>query len=149
MSSSQLKLLALDAEDLAIVSAHLQDAVTRVADLVYLKTERRFVLGVSRFDWLAAVEGGGNRRRRSAVHFERVRSVKTRGIDRENPAEALCLLAITFDAAEAPSGCLQLDFAGGACIKLDVECVEARLADLGPTWEARCCPEHAEDVQPA
>lgn len=143
-----LKLLALDAEDLAIVSAHLQDAVTRVGDLVYLKDERRFALAASRFDWLSAVEGKGNRRRRSAVHFDRVTGVKARGIDRSKPGECLCLLAVTFEEGDAPSGSLRLDFAGGACIKLDVECVEARLADLGPAWEARCCPEHADDLEP-
>ena len=31
-----LKLIALDAEDLGVISAHLQDAVLRVGDMVYL-----------------------------------------------------------------------------------------------------------------
>lgn len=149
MQEQPLKLLALDAEDLAILSAHLQDAVTRVGDIAYLPSERRFALAASRFDWLSAVEGKGNRRRRSAIHFDRVRSVRTKGIDRDKPNACLCLLAISFEEGQSPSGNLQLDFAGGACIKLDVECVEARLSDLGPAWEARCCPEHVEDLEPA
>ena len=37
-----LRLLALDAEDLALVSAHVQDAVLRVGDLAYLPRKKAF-----------------------------------------------------------------------------------------------------------
>jgi hypothetical protein len=48
-----LKLAALDAEDLTVISAHLQDAVLNVADLTFLAAEHRFVLALRRFDWQA------------------------------------------------------------------------------------------------
>ena len=40
---SELKLIALDAEDLGVISAHLQDATFRVADITYIPRENRFV----------------------------------------------------------------------------------------------------------
>lgn len=138
-----LKLAALDAEDLTVISAHLQDAVLRAADLTYLAAEHRFVLVVRRFDWSAP---DAPRRRLAGVHFERVLGVRTRGLV---PGEgALSLLAVTFAPTEAPSGTVTLVFSGGAAIRLDVECVEVRMKDLGPVWEAEGRPEHAAEAAP-
>jgi hypothetical protein len=137
-----LKLAALDADDLAIISAHLQDAVIRVGDVTYLHDKQRFALVGRRFDWEASE--GEARRRLTGCHFERVLSVKTRGLDRSHPDEILNLLAITFEAGEPPSGAAILHFAGGACIRLEVECIEALMKDLGPIWAAETRPAHAE-----
>ena len=63
----QLKLVALDEQDLNIISAHVQDAVMKVGDLEFLPNSKRFV---------------------------------------------------------------------------SVECIEARLADLGSAWEASSLPSH-------
>ena len=49
---SELKLIALDAEDLSVLSANLQDAVLRIADIAYLPREKRFAAIANRFDWL-------------------------------------------------------------------------------------------------
>ncbi|ACL59785.1 DUF2948 family protein [Methylobacterium nodulans] len=136
-----LKLAALDPDDLAVISAHLQDAVLRVGDLAYLPKERRFALVAHRFDW-EAPEGAAPRRRLTGLHFDRVLSVRCRGISREAPDTALELLAITFDPGEAPSGTATLVFAGGAAIRLELECVEASMKDLGPVWEAESRPVH-------
>ncbi len=136
-----LKLAALDAEDLAILSAHLQDAVVRPQDLAYLAPSRRFVLVGRRFDW-SAPEGTPPRRRLTGLHFERVMAVRTRGITPGSDAP-LDLLAVTFEPGEPPSGTITLVFAGTAAIRLDVECIEGRLKDLGPVWEAEGRPDHA------
>lgn len=138
-----LKLAALDAEDLAVISAHLQDAVLRAGDLAWLPGEHRFVLVARRFDWSVA-PGEAPRRRLAGVHFERVNAVKTRGITPgASSDETLSLLAITFEEGEAPSGTATLVFSGGAAIRLDLECIEVRLKDLGPVWEADGTPDHA------
>ena len=71
-----LKLIALDAEDLAVVSAHLQDAVVRKGDIAWLPAEQRFALALRRFDWEGA-ERGQKRRRLAALHFERVTSARS------------------------------------------------------------------------
>lgn len=140
-----LKLAAFDADDLAVVSAHVQDALVRVGDLTYLADQRRFVLVAKRFDW-EAVEAEP-RRRLTGFHFERVQAVRTRDIDRAKPDEVKNLLAITFTVGDAPSGTVELVFAAGGMIQLDVECIEARLKDLGPVWAAESRPAH--DVEPA
>lgn len=140
-----LKLQAMDAEDLACLSAHLQDALVRVGDLAFLPEKRRFAFVGSRFDW--AAEADGRRERCCAgVHFEGVRGVRHRRVARERPDAILELLALTFEpAAEPPGGVITLLFAGGAAISLDVECVEAQLSDLGPRWGVKGCPSHELD----
>ncbi|HZS63365.1 MAG TPA: DUF2948 family protein [Xanthobacteraceae bacterium] len=142
-----LKLIALDRDDLEVVSAHLQDAAVKVSDIVWLPKERRLVLGLDRFDWLAA--NGANpefRRCRTGLRFERVFSCKHRGIDLADKDAMQTLLAVNFHETDAPSGVVTLAFASGAALRLDVECLEAEIVDLGPTWDAAECPFHAETV---
>jgi hypothetical protein len=142
--SQRLKLIAFDEEDLAIVSAHVQDAVLKVADLVYEPKRRRFTLGLNRFSWEKASDGGRKdyERRRAALTFDRVLSVKTSNLRRDRPEAVLELLAVAFEAGNAPAGTITLVFAGGAAVRLDVEVIEARLADLGAAWATHAKPSH-------
>lgn len=149
---SDLKLIALDTEDLNVVSAHLQDAVLRVADMAYLPRERRFAVVLNRFDWEGAVAAGHGEkqtlaRRRCGLRFERVLGAKVAGLDLKDTTAALALLAIVFDPhdPEGVAGDVTLTFSGGAAIRLSVECVEAELKDLGAAWAAHRAPHHAED----
>ena len=59
----ELKFVVLDGDDLAVVSAHLQDAVLKVCDVVWRPQEKRLVLGLNRFDWESAQEQQFRRRR--------------------------------------------------------------------------------------
>jgi hypothetical protein len=142
-----LKLIALDPEDLKVLSCHLQDAVIRVGEMAYLKQEMRFAAIANRFDWeqAAKINDATYRRRRSGLRFERVRSAKLQGIDLAQKDVVLELLAVTFESGEEPSGVLTLLFAGGGAIRLEVECIEAELRDLGAAWRTRVKPEHASD----
>jgi hypothetical protein len=146
---SELKLIALDAEDLSVLSAHLQDAVLRIADVAYLPRENRFAAIANRFDWLTAADGktgsGAYARRRAAMRFERVLGAQLQGIDLANKSAVLALLAISFEPAEAPEGYVTLHFADGAAIRLHVECIEAELKDLGPVWQAKSKPQHPDE----
>jgi len=141
-----LKLVALDAEDLAVLSAHLQDAVVRVSDIIWLPAEQRLVIALNRFDWVGAkcTSTPTCRRRRAALRFERVQAFKARGIEPKDTNAVLNLLAADFEEAEPPSGSVILAFSGGAALRLDVECIEAELVDLGPEWTATRCPDHLE-----
>src|SRR4249920_318247 len=103
----ELKLIAFDADDLAVISAHLQDAVLKVADIAYLPAERRFAAVGNRFDWAQALGdakvGSKNyARRRAALRFERVLGAKVQGLDLQNKGAVLSLLAIGFEPGEAP-----------------------------------------------
>jgi hypothetical protein len=144
MSDDPLKLLAFDAEDLAVLSVHLQDAELKVADMVFLPREGRFAFAADRFDWETSATAHQNRRRRTAVHFERVTAVRSKGVPVDDKGASLQLLAVAFEPGEAPSGAVHLHFIGGACVKLDVECLEAAFKDLGPTWTCSSCPTHPE-----
>lgn len=140
-----LKLVALDEEDLAVVSAHVQDAVMKVANIDYLPASKQFVLTMNRFAWEAAGGGSaGDERRQSVLAFSRVLSAKALGIDRDRDREedVLSLLAVRFIAADAPAGTVELVFSGESAIRLDVECIEARLADTGGAWGASSRPAH-------
>lgn len=140
----QLKFVVLDEEDLEIVSTHLQDAVVKVADVLWRPKENRVVIALNRFDW-ESVEADRPefRRRRSALRFERVLSCKCRDVNPAGKDGVLNLLAVEFAASEEPSGVVTLTFSGGAVLRLEVECLEAELADLGPTWTTALCPAHA------
>lgn len=145
-----LKLLALDEEDLGVLSAHLQDAVLRVADIAYVPGEHRFAMIANRFDWAGAAEGEGQRkknfqRRRSALRFDRVLGVQIQGVEQQAKDAVLELLTVQFEVAEKPEGHITLVFAGGGAIRLHVECIEAEMRDLGPVWKTKLKPEHEED----
>jgi len=143
-----LNLVALDEEDLQILSTHLQDAVLRVADMTWLAAEKRFALVANRFNWEKAESGAvrrGFERRRAGLHFDRVFAVTSRGIDRGKSDQVLELLAIRFTGKDAPAGEIELDFAGGATIRLEVECIEAALSDLGAAWATDALPQHDMD----
>jgi hypothetical protein len=138
-----LKLIALDPDDIAVVSTHLQDAVVKIADIVWLPAEHRLVIGLNRFDWEACgCEDPCYKRRRTALRFDRVMAVQCRNVDCKAKDTVLNLLAVEFDATNAPGGTVTLIFSGGAALRLEVECLECELTDLGPTWDAKARPEH-------
>lgn len=138
---TDLKLLALDAEDLEVISATTQDAVIRVGDMGYARADKRFALLMNRFAWEA--DGKQGHRKRAALHFDRVESVKAAGINLEAVEGVLELLAIRYlPEGEGPDGVVELAFAGGGTVRLGVECLEARMQDLGAAWAAKLKPEH-------
>jgi hypothetical protein len=142
-----LKLIALDEEDLSVLSSLLQDAVLRVADMAYLPKQKRFAAALNRFDWENAAKEGGKeyRRRRAALRFDRVFGAKLKNLQPRASNRVLSLLAIAFAPNEAPGGTLTLTFSGDASIQLEVECIEAELRDLGPVWRTRSKPQHPGD----
>jgi hypothetical protein len=142
---TDLKLLALDTEDLDVISAHVQDAVVRVADMGYARGDRRFALLMNRYDWASDKPRGKGVRKRAALHFDAVQSVVTAGFDPNAHDGVLNLLAVTFIPIDGPAGMIELSFAGGGTVRLGVECLEARLSDLGATWAATAKPAHTLD----
>jgi hypothetical protein len=144
-----LHLVAFDSEDLEVISANLQDAVARVADMAYLPRTRQFAAIVSRFDWIAAVERGNVckawERCRTGLHFERVFKVSSCGFTSRDTSAVLNLLSISFQETQSPGGVVELVFSAGRTLRLEVECLEAELCDLGLRWKATALPEHPLD----
>lgn len=137
-----LHLTAFDADDLAAVSAQMQDAVLKLGETSWNPARKTFALVANRFAWDALPE---RQRRRVGLRFNYVTAAR-----RHLPANAgadmvLALLAITFEpkgGKERLSGTVTLSFSGGHVIALEVEVIDAQLDDLGPAWAASSEPSH-------
>jgi hypothetical protein len=161
--TDELKLVALDKDDIEVVSAHVQDSLVKVADIFWRPRDHRFVMALNRFDWMSAADiaktgakigakAGATigamqpqpdyRRCRTALRFERVLACKCRNLDQTAKDAQLNLLAVEFAETDSPAGVVSLIFSGGGVIRLEVECLEAELADLGEVSTAAICPDH-------
>jgi hypothetical protein len=151
-----MKLRATDADDLQVLAAHLQDAIVPVSEMAYLPAEQRFVLVANRFRWEAMGEApepaaeaetpddaafaAGSRFERihCGLRVERVRAVRRRGFDPRERGAMLALLTVAAD----PVGAIELVFAGGAAIRLEVEAIDCFVEDLGESWPTQWRPRH-------
>jgi hypothetical protein len=153
-SQFDLSLLAMDSEDLSIVSAHMQNAVVRVGEMIYIPSDQRFVLIGARYDWLSA-QHNAPQRVRVGLHFDHVTRVTHIGVDQTQPQLALNLQSLLFKAVQAVAGDdehitghILLAFEGGSTIRLDVECIEAQMRDIGPRWVSMHEPSLGVDDRP-
>jgi hypothetical protein len=142
-----LKLLALDGEDLAVISTHMQDSVLKPGDLSYDARLHQFSLEANRFVWeKAADKNQPFERCRSLLVLKRAMAVRSQGFSRSGSTQVLSLLAIRFEqTGEGPDGTVEFTLSGGGAIAVDVECIEAQLADIGGAWETASKPEHPGD----
>ncbi len=147
MTKQELTLAAEDAEDLEVISARLQDAVTPLKELVYLPKTRRFVALLNRFVW-EDKRKNANLRVRSLLYFDDVLSVQAKQIKMGAPDAVVSAACdhgqFTPKGGEDPGGDVELLFAGGGALKLEVECIDAGLTDVGGVWAARGRPDHDE-----
>ncbi len=131
--SPQLRLIALDPDDLAVISAHVQDARVQPSDIIWRQGEKRLVIGMNRLDWEQTLAGETEPRRLvAALRFDRVLACKARNIDVGGLEGALDLVGIEFHPGDVPGGSALLLFSHGGALRLDVECLECELTDLGP-----------------
>jgi hypothetical protein len=138
-----LRLLAEDADDLKVLSAAVQDAVLKIGDIVYEPQGRQLTIALNRFRW----ENGVRRpeRVRAGLQFGGVLNVRSRKLRRDAKGAVVSLLDVTFEpsgAAEDPGGAVILRFSGDADLRLEVEALDAALADVSAPWPARRAPAH-------
>lgn len=139
---SALKLLAEDAEGLAIIAAAVQDGLVKPLDIKFDAKSRTFGLEINRFQWERAGKRMPFFRSRAVLAFVSVGSVRSRSVSRDIDA-VHSLMDVKFEpAAEPPGGVVTLYFAGQTQVQLDVECVDVTLADIGPAWPTRRRPDH-------
>jgi Protein of unknown function (DUF2948) len=137
-----LKLVALDREGLGVISAHVQNTCVKRADMAWLPRQRRFLVAGMRYDWVGAKTGPAERVA-SVLRFDRVLKVSHLGLRRMDPETTLNLLAVSFEKTDPPAGMIILAFADGALVRLEVECVEVEMRDMGLRQPAAACPGHA------
>lgn len=134
-----MQLWAQDAEDIQALSALLQDAAVRSADLGFDRVRRRFVLMVNRFCWERPAPP---MRRRAAIRVDHILRVERAAWPRAETV--LDLLALQCAPADDGLGAtLTLPFAGGAALRFHLEAVDVLLEDIGAAWPARMTPHHA------
>ena len=136
--SDLLHLLAEDAEDLAVISAALQDAVAKIGDIAVEQRGRRVTVAFNRYRW----EGNGGERVRSALQIGSVMGVQQRNLRRGAKSAVIELLSVDFEPGEAPGGVITLSFAGGGDLRMTVECIDAVLADISAPWATPRTPAH-------
>jgi hypothetical protein len=141
-----LKLAAADAEDLEILSARLQDAAAKLKDLVWLPRQRRFAALFNRYCWEEKKPRGDGSRVRAGLYFDGVTAVKSQNIKLGAPDAVVSLLAIRFTptAADDTAGVVEMIFAGGGALRLEVEALDAVLTDLTGPWDATARPMHED-----
>jgi len=137
-----LKLLAQDADDLAVISAALQDAVAKIGDIRWDAQGRTLTLACNRFRWETAGKKG--ERVRSALQLGDVTGVQARKLRRDAKQAVVELLSIAFEPGEAPGGSVLLTFAGGGDLRVSVDCLDVVLADVSEPWSTPRKPGHAD-----
>ncbi|MEM1377924.1 MAG: DUF2948 family protein [Pseudomonadota bacterium] len=138
-----LKLMALDISDLTVVSAQVQDALTKPTLIEYLPKQKRMDVVINRFAWDAqGKRKSGNERRRSVLSFAQVTGLQAKAIKQGSDDQVLALLALRFEQTEEPSGTIELVFSGEPALRLSVDAIEVQLTDLGAAWESRFKPKH-------
>ena len=143
-----LRLRAEDADDLAVISACLQDALVVVGDFAFYPEAHRFMFVANRFRWEGgspSAGDGGFERTLCGIAFEEVTAVSYRGFRRAEAERILSLLALRANVGES-GGFVDLEFAAGATVRLEVGRIACRLRDLGEPWPTSFLPEH--DAEP-
>ncbi|MET0337932.1 MAG: DUF2948 family protein [Caulobacter sp.] len=143
MASQPLRLLAHESDDLAVISAALQDALGKIGDITWEPSAKRLTLAFNRYRWEAGGKGKGERVR-SALQLAGVQNVQARKLRRDAKGAVIVLLSITFEAGAAPGGTILFNFAGGGDLRAEVECIDAVLADVSEPWRASRTPGHDE-----
>ena len=136
-----LKLTAEDQDDLTILSAQMQDAVLRVGDMRYLKKQHQFAMVANRFAWDAQPKA---ERRRTGLNVNTVLAAQRLGFAQADDDMVLSLLSVTFDPGQEGAGHVVLTFSGGFSIRLQVECLDVQMSDMGPGWSTQSTPDHGE-----
>ena len=137
-----LRLLAQDADDLAVVSAALQDAIAKIGDIRWDAQARTLTLACNRFRWESGAKKG--ERVRSALQLGDVTGVQARKLRRDAKQAVVELLSVAFEPGEAPGGTVLLTFAGGGDLRVTIDCLDVVLADVSEPWATPRKPGHAD-----
>ncbi|WP_428667186.1 DUF2948 family protein [Reyranella sp.] len=135
----KLKLSALDAGDLEVISAAVQDSLVAVRDCAHFAREKRFVLLLNRFCWEAyATVETAYWRTHSALVFNQVNAVHHHNIPLERPDRVLDLLSVGLENGSS----VVLRFAANRTIRLEIDRLACHLGDVGEPWPTPWKPAH-------
>jgi len=143
-----LRLRALDGDDLAVISALVQDAVFPASEMIWTRKDRRFAVLVNRFRWEDAEKAQSRQRAfervQSVLVIEDVQSVQSQGVSRADGDVVLSLMALAFEPGVDGGGKVVLTLAGDGVISVAVEALEVVLRDVTRPYMAPSgkAPDH-------
>jgi Protein of unknown function (DUF2948) len=135
-----LRLKALDADDLGVISALVQDAVFPASEMKWSRKDRRFALLLNRFRWEDADKAGQRQRDyervQSVLVIEDVVKVQSLGVPRGDSEMVMSLLSMGFEPGTDGMGRILLTLAGDGVIAVEVEALEVVLRDVTRPYRA-------------
>ena len=139
-ASRPLRLVAMDDEDLRVLSALCQDAVFPASEMQWQRARQRFGILLNRFRWedIPVSERGGRtpERVQSVLSIETVTRVASQGVTPGDADTILSVLAISFETDETGGGAILLTLAGDGAIRLQVDELEVALRDVTKPYAA-------------
>ena len=145
-----LRLMALDADDLGIISGLIQDAVFPASEIKWNRARHRFAILLNRFRWEDAPNA--ERRKRdyervqSVLMIEDVVNVQSQGVDPNETDIVLSMLAASFTPTKDGGGYIEITLAGDGAIRVEVEALEVILKDVTRPYVA---PSKTKPTHPA
>ena len=141
-----LRLTAETTEDLSVISALTQDAVSKMGRVNWMARRRRFSILLYRFRWEDADRAKSEKRDyervATALTIDDVLAVRSRGLDHHDDEAVFNTLNMVFEPGEDGAGVLRIACSGEAMFEFDVECLNVVLTDLTRPWAAGGIPEH-------
>jgi hypothetical protein len=141
-----LRLIARDPDDLAVVSALLQDAVLPMKETSWQPDANRFGMLVNRFRWedKAQAEQGKRpyERVQSMLVIDCVQNVSSMGIDHTDKEQIISIMSVAYEDEK-----VTFTLAGDGALSLDVECLEITIKDVTKPYAAisKSAPRHNLD----
>jgi hypothetical protein len=140
-----LRLKAVDADDLSVIAACLQDALIPLSEMVYLADERRFLAAFTRFRRECLADPTcceGVTQCQAVLAFEGVECVRHHGIDPRFGGVKLEFLTMVAEPGADGLTTVVLIFAGDMALQLRMRGISATLRDFGEPWPAHAAPRH-------
>ena len=135
---NKLRLRASDTGDLEIIAGAVQDSIFQVGQSRYDKVGLSFTLRLSRY----MREMDTPHRVESGLRFDGVLSVKSQGVDLAKQDAYAVILGLIYEATDTPAGIVSVTLAGGGVIQIEVEAIDATLADIGDARKTKRIPKH-------
>lgn len=141
-----LALRALDAGDLKVLAALVQDAVFPAGEMRWDRRARRFALLLNRFRWEQAGRRTPPERVRALMVIRDALRVSSQGVPQDDPDLVLSLLTLEWHPGEDGTGRIVLVLAGDGAVAVDVEAMDVTLNDVTRPYAAPSgkAPDHPE-----
>ena len=143
---NRLRLEAVAASDLEVLSTLMQDSIVPIGDILYTPSQKKIIMMVQRFRW-ELIKGAEKKRELSAyqrclcvLKIDGVESVRTQFIDINDRSQFLNFLSFHLSDKH-----LDLQFSESKTIRIDINALKLTVEDVGKSWPSSKRPIHEEN----